>query len=578
MRHNYRHFHVFYILAVFSAFFLAAVHQQAAAENVTLAWDANPEPDVMGYRVYCGTSTGNYTDIIEAGNVTTATVPNLIAGTTYFIAATAYNSAGLESLPSSEISFTPKVVAANQPPTVYLDAPATDSQYSAPANIIFSAEAHDSDGTIARVEFYQGTTKLGENAHNPYSFTWNNVPPGTYSLSAIAFDNEGASTQSAAVDVTVSGASEPLAPPPATSVTATALAANEIALDWTLSPGATSYLIKRSTTKLGGYVKIAAGITDTSYIDSGLSGSTKYFYIVKALNSSGKSPKSAPASVPKAAVPRIPAVPREVAAIGRDAQVALGWTASKGAATYTVGRATDRSGSYATVASGLTIPVFTDKGVNNGTTYYYVVSAVGSGGESANSIPVNATPQEPLPSPWTNRDVGSVPMAGSAAYSSGKFTLNGGGAGTEGNSDEFHYAFENANEDCEIVAHINSIGSTDPTAKVGIMIRETVAKRSMNAGILVNPNGTVEFQRRTRTGGNTKADTATGISLPCWLKLTRVGNKFLASYSANGTDWTQLGEPQKVLMASAVTIGMAVSSGVDETICNSIMDSVTATP
>ncbi len=82
--------------------------------TATLAWDANPESDVMGYRLLYGTTSGNYTQTIDAGNTTTATVANLAMGTPYFFAATAYNSAGLESLPCPEII----VVTGNNAPVI----------------------------------------------------------------------------------------------------------------------------------------------------------------------------------------------------------------------------------------------------------------------------------------------------------------------------------------------------------------------------------------------------------------------------------------------------------------------------
>lgn len=77
-----------------------------ATAPVTLAWDANTESDLAGYRVYVGQESGKRTTSLEAGKTTTITLENLTAGTTYYVAITAYNTSGLESLPSEEISFT----------------------------------------------------------------------------------------------------------------------------------------------------------------------------------------------------------------------------------------------------------------------------------------------------------------------------------------------------------------------------------------------------------------------------------------------------------------------------------------
>jgi hypothetical protein len=82
---------------------LAGTSQSSA---LTLAWDQNTEPDVEGYRVHYGTAPSNYKNTVETGGATVIEIDNLLPGTTYYLAVTAYNSLGLESLPSEEISFT----------------------------------------------------------------------------------------------------------------------------------------------------------------------------------------------------------------------------------------------------------------------------------------------------------------------------------------------------------------------------------------------------------------------------------------------------------------------------------------
>lgn len=94
-------------------------------------------------------------------------------------------------------------VTINLAPTVILSSPVTGSSYTAPASITLSATAADSDGSIAKVEFYAGASKIGESTAAPYSFNWTNVPAGSYLLTARAIDNRGASTTSAAISITV---------------------------------------------------------------------------------------------------------------------------------------------------------------------------------------------------------------------------------------------------------------------------------------------------------------------------------------------------------------------------------------
>ena len=100
----------------------------------------------------------------------------------------------------------------NQAPNINLTAPANNTNFTAPASITISANATDTDGTISKVEFYNGTTLLNSDATAPYSFVWTNVGTGTYSITAKATDNAGATKTSTAVNVTVNNASDTQAP------------------------------------------------------------------------------------------------------------------------------------------------------------------------------------------------------------------------------------------------------------------------------------------------------------------------------------------------------------------------------
>lgn len=86
-----------------------------ASENATLAWDPSSDPTAAGYYLYYGNSSGNYTQVINVGNTTTATLSDLTPGSTYFVVATAYTMAGLESLPSNEIAFPVPPIATSDP-------------------------------------------------------------------------------------------------------------------------------------------------------------------------------------------------------------------------------------------------------------------------------------------------------------------------------------------------------------------------------------------------------------------------------------------------------------------------------
>lgn len=88
-------------------------------------------------------------------------------------------------------------------PVVSITAPSNNSSYTTPASISIAANASDSNGSIAKVEFYSGSTKLGEDATAPYAFVWNNVAEGSYSITAVATDNTGNKTTSETVAIKV---------------------------------------------------------------------------------------------------------------------------------------------------------------------------------------------------------------------------------------------------------------------------------------------------------------------------------------------------------------------------------------
>jgi hypothetical protein len=93
----------------------------------------------------------------------------------------------------------------NQLPTVSITSPANGANFTAPASITIQANASDADGTITKVDFFQGSTLLNTDTGAPYSYTWNNVAAGNYTLTARATDNAGGSTTSGPVSVTVNG-------------------------------------------------------------------------------------------------------------------------------------------------------------------------------------------------------------------------------------------------------------------------------------------------------------------------------------------------------------------------------------
>ena len=155
------------------------------------------------------------------------------------------------------------------------------------------------------------------------------------------------------------------------------------------------------------------------------------------------------------------------------------------------------------------------------------------------------------PYPWTDSDVGSPAMPGSASYSNGVFTVNGGGADIWGTSDQFNYLSQPLTGNASIVARVTSQGNTDPWAKAGVMIKQSTTGGSSYALLGVTPGNGIAFQY-----GYNASVSGGSYSFPNgWLKLTRTGSIITAYSSANGTSWTEVGATT-VSLTNPVTIGL----------------------
>ena len=95
------------------------------------------------------------------------------------------------------------------PPTIALTSPANNAAFTAPATISLAANITANGHTITKVQFYNGTTLLGEDAAAPYVFTWSSIAAGTYSLSAQAVYDSGSTVASTPATVTVTNLPPP---------------------------------------------------------------------------------------------------------------------------------------------------------------------------------------------------------------------------------------------------------------------------------------------------------------------------------------------------------------------------------
>jgi len=161
-------------------------------------------------------------------------------------------------------------------------------------------------------------------------------------------------------------------------------------LSWNASSGATGYKIYYSLTSGGPYTKI--GFTSTTgYTTTGLTNGITYYFVVTAVNSAGESGYSNQASATPSASLQPPTAPTNLTATAGNGQVSLSWSASSGATGYNVYDSTTSGGPYTKVGTTSNTS-YTVTGLTNGVTYYFVVTAVNTNGESSASAQVSAAP------------------------------------------------------------------------------------------------------------------------------------------------------------------------------------------
>jgi fibronectin type 3 domain-containing protein len=265
------------------------------------------------------------------------------------------------------------------------------------------------------------------------------------------------------------------APPSDLSATAGNAAAT---LTWTASTGATGYHVKRATTSGGPYTQLAS-LTSIGYTDSTVTNGIVYYYVVSALNAAGESANSAEVSAAPEAPSVSPAAPTNLTATAGNTQASLTWSASSGATSYHVKRATANGGPYTQIAAP-TSTSYTDTSLTNGTTYYYVVSALDSAGESVNSAQVSATPVASATIPATPTGLAATPgnalvvlswsaSAGATSYHVKRTTTNGGpytqiAAPTSTSYTDI--SLSNGTTYYYVVSAINSLGESPNSAQV----------------------------------------------------------------------------------------------------------------
>ena len=351
--------------------------------QVALSWSAST--GATSYKVFRSTTSGSYTYTTPLTTVTTASYTNtgLTNGTTYFYVVRAGNAGG-ESGNSNQATATPSAPAPSAPTN--LTATGGNAQVTLGWSAVTGATGY---------KVFRATTSGGYNYATPLAttstvgYTDASATNGTtYFYVVRAVNAGGESANSNQVSAT------PNVPAPAAPTNLVATGGNaQVALAWSASAGATGYKVFRTTTSdTYNYTAALATVTTATYTDASAANGTTYFYVVRATNAGGESANSNQASATPSAP--APSAPTNLTATAGNAQIALAWNAVSGATSYQVFRATT-SGTYnyASPIATVTAPSATNRGLTNGTTYFYVVRAVNAAGNSGNSNEASGTPQ-----------------------------------------------------------------------------------------------------------------------------------------------------------------------------------------
>lgn len=333
----------------------------------------------------------------------------------------------------------------------------------------------------------------------------------------------------------------------------------QVALSWTAVAGATSYNVKRATISGGPYTTIASP-TSTGLVDNAAANGTTYYYVVSAVNSVGQSTNSNEANAtPQLAAPQ---APTNLTTTAGNGQVQLTWTASFGADSYNIKRAEVSGGPYTTLNSSTTVG-YTDTGLTNGTTYYYVVSALNNAGESSDSAEKSATPiVQPAATPIINPNggtyFGSVSVSLSSANGASLYYTTNGTDPTQAStlySAPFTLtssatvkarAFKDgfaASNIASAAFTINKIATFNPTDDAHVQAGN-VASRNFGTATTMevktstsakeNRDAYLKFNLQSLPGG-----TITSARLRIYTALSASGSINTSLYAVSNTTWTQ---------------------------------------
>lgn len=361
-------------------------------------------------------------------------------------------------------------------------------------------------------------------------------------------------------------------PSAVTNFSITSPSATQLVMNWRETTGETGYRIERSDDGGATFSTLATvGANVPSYTNAGLTAGTPYSYRVIPTSALGDGVTSATAS----GAARLAAVNPTLGTVAAGS-ITINWSDISNETNYRIERSTNGTTftTLATVAANTL--TYTDATVTSAGEYYYRVFGTTALTQSlTGTVKFAAAPStSPPTAPWSSQDIGSVAGPGTTDLTSGTFKLVSSGSSINGTSDSFRYTSQALVGDGEITAQVATVENTAADAKVGVMIRQSTAANSANAFVYVTPT-LIGFSYRTTAGGSTTIASTVNGTAPRWVRLVRSGNSFTASYSSDGTAWTQIGSPVNITMTGTAAIGLAATSNSTTLLNTSTITNVT---
>ncbi|WP_128895908.1 fibronectin type III domain-containing protein [Longirhabdus pacifica] len=341
---------------------------------VQLDWSSNYRADY--YNVKRSTSANGAYTTVATSVYSDYRDYDVEAYNKYYYVITAVDGS-TESNASNVLSATP-IAKADQP---YLQATAGNSKVTLNWNDVAYANSYK----VLRATTSGGPySTVTDNVYAGTSFTDYNVENFNAYYYVVVAVNDAGETKSNEVSVT------PIAVPTVPQNVQANIQNGKAIVIWDVVDYTSGYNVKRASTSGGPYTTIATNVTSTAYVDDTIVPNVSYVYVITAINTSGESAPSQESN--PIMLVNAPTAPEGLEALGGNNNITLTWNAVSNATAYQIKRANAENGSFEYIAQ-VQSTSFVDSNVTNGNVYYYVVTAINSGGESADSSIAYASPK-----------------------------------------------------------------------------------------------------------------------------------------------------------------------------------------